>query len=166
MCEEGHWALRAFTGETGGISIKEFAPNATICSPMIRKHAMRAEDYQNRLYASTIALSYSRPWKALSSWLNSNMRFLTELVFRHGYSADVRGYADFIYYGCENRFIPVAKLAEKSADFRVGPSSRGYYAGSTILMPWGFLQVHRPGKDHGPYLMQFHHNYDQIAALM
>ena len=159
---EAYWALRAFTGETNGIPISQFAPRGSFTGPRISRYDTLAEIHQNRLYASTLMKYYEEEWNALEHWFSSNMKLLTEIAFSRGYCSDTSGYVDFIFYGCNNLFLSIDELTQLAAKETIKPSSNGYYAGSTILMPWGFLQVHRPGRKNGPYQLQFHHQLDAI----
>jgi len=164
-----NWALRAFFGETEGSPILKFAPRADLLGPMIKRHGERAEIYQNRLYASTIASSYPEEWQELIKWFVANMEEITDCCFRSGMCADdidQRSTAEFVFVGCLGRFFTVKSLVEASRGWLVTPSSRGYYKGSTIDMPWGFLQGHRPGKDNGPYQVQFHWKAKDIVELL
>jgi hypothetical protein len=66
-----------------------------------------------------------------------------------------------------SRHFLIEDLACRSQGRTVLPSSNGgVNPGSTIVLPWGFLQAHHPGKESGPYQLQFHHDLDDIDALM
>jgi hypothetical protein len=163
------WALKAFFGETDGIKILEFAPKVKFTGPIIKKHRAFAEIYQNRLYASTLSQSYPKEWYSLQSWFRSNINEITDCCFRSGFcsdEADERSTAEYVYVGCLARFFTVASISKASEKWEIIPSSNGYYKGSTIIMPWGFLQGHRPGEDSGPYQVQFHWRAKDIVRLL
>ena len=163
------WALRAFFGETEGLPVSKFAPRAVMLGPVIKRHGVAAELYQNRLYGSTLAASYPEEWQSLQDWFMENMAEITDCCFRSGMCADAldeRSTAEYIFVGSLGRFFTVSSLVEASRGWVVTPSSSGYYKGSTLRMPWGFLQGHRPGKDEGPYQVQFHWAVKDMQALL
>jgi hypothetical protein len=163
------WALRAFFGETDGLPISKFSPRAVMLGPVIKRHGVAAELYQNRLYGSTLAASYPEEWQSLQDWFMENMAEITDCCFRSGMCADAldeRSTAEYVFVGSLGRFFTVSSLVEASRGWVVTPSSSGYYKGSTLRMPWGFLQGHRPGKDEGPYQVQFHWSVKDMLALL
>jgi hypothetical protein len=164
--EEVVFVFKAFTGETDGKNILEFAPEARMQSPRIKKHNLQAEIYQNRLYISTIQNSYPNQWKVFQEWFRENMQVITHVVLSSGYAKDERHFADAIYYGKENSFFDLRKIQDLSAGYTVDIKKSGYYSGSTLNMPWGYLQLHRPGKTYGAYQLQFHHDYRDIIKLI
>lgn len=163
------WALKAFFGETDGLLITKYAPHASMLGPVIKRHGVEAELYQNRLYGSSLAASYPEEWQSLQDWFMENMAEITDCCFRSGMCADVldeRSTAEYVFVGRLGRFFTVSTLVEASRGWVVTPSSSGYYKGSTLRMPWGFLQGHRPGKDEGPYQVQFHWAVKDMLALL
>jgi hypothetical protein len=163
------WTLRAIFGETDGISIMDFAPEAKLLSPQIKRHKLQAEVYQNRLYPSTIAQSYPNRWNELKAWFSEHMAEITDCCFRSGMCDDNRDShvtAEFIYIGYLGKFYTTKSIIEASLPHVINYSQTGYYKGSTILMPWGFLQGHRPGENDGPYQVQFHWRGKDILELL
>lgn len=163
------WALAAFFGETEGMPILKFAPRAELLGPIMKRHSERAEIYQNRLYASTLASSYPEEWDELRAWFSANMDEITDCCFRSGMCADdmdQRSTAEYIFVGCLGRFFTAKSLVDASRGCLISPSAGRYYKGSTIKMPWGVLQGHRPGKDSGPYQVQFHWKAKDIVELL
>ncbi len=163
------WALSAFFGETDGMPISKFAPRASLLGPVIKRHGEAAELYQNRLYGSTLAASYPEEWHCLQGWFRDNMAEITDCCFRSGMCADAldeRSTAEYVFVGCLGRFFTVSSLADSSREWLVTPSCSGYYKGSTLRMPWGFLQGHRPGRDEGPYQVQFHWVAKDMLSLL
>jgi hypothetical protein len=105
----------------------------------------------------------------LQAWFRENMAEVTDCCFRSGMCADAldeRSTAEYVFVGYLGRFFTVHSLVEASKDWLVIPSSSGYYKGSTLKMPWGFLQGHRPGKDEGPYQVQFHWSAKDMLSLL
>lgn len=160
------WVFRAFTGETDGESIAHFATGVRIVSPVIRKHKQKAEIYQNRLYASTIESQFPEKWGAFKRWFEAYLPDITRFCFSTGYCRRPGDHADSLFWGKTKRFYDLDLLARKMRGQTIEPSRRGYYAGSTITLPWGFLQPHRPGKSEGPYQLQFHYSMEEVVALV
>lgn len=163
--DEVVFVFKAFTGETDGKKILEFAPSADLKSPKIKKHNVQAEIYQNRLYISTIQKAYQEEWESFQQWFRKNMPLITKIVLSSGYAKEESDFADAIYYGKEKQFFDLKKIEKLSVEYNVDKKDVGYYAGSTLSLPWGYLQLHRPGKKEGPYQMQFHHDYRDIVKL-
>ena len=163
---EVKWVFRAFTGETEGNTIKEFTGGAKLHGPIIAKHNELAEIYQNRLYASTLEIEFSKKWDAFNSWFNGYMPEITRLLFSTGYCKNPEDFATILHYGNGCHFLIIDDLIKATKGREIYPSKHGYYKGSTLIMPWGFLEVHRPGKHEGPYQLQFHHNRDSILEIM
>lgn len=162
---EVKWVFQAFTGETNGMPIAQFAAGVEINSPIIKKHGMKAELYQNRLYPSTIEAQFPARWQTFRVWFEKNLPEITRLCFSTGYCSEVANHADCLFWGKTKRFYDLKRLILNMRGQKIEPSRRGYYAGSTITLPWGFLQPHRPGKSEGPYQLQFHYSMDEIASL-
>jgi hypothetical protein len=95
---------------------------------------------------------------ALEEWFNSNMSALTVFVFSAGFVKHAEFWADTLYIGSDRRFLPINRLAASSASMPIWLRESGRFPGSTIQLPWGFLQPHRPGRTSGPYQLQFHHD--------
>ena len=163
------WTLKALFGETDEMSIMDYAPEAKLLSPQIKRHKQQAEVYQNRLYASTIANSYPQKWDDLKKWFTEHMAEITDCCFRSGMcddNCDSLTTAEFIYLGYIDKFCAVKSIINASLPHVVDFSQKGYYRGSTISMPWGFLQGHRPGENDGPYQVQFHWRGRDIVELL
>ena len=163
---EAEWVLRAFSGETGGISITEFAPGIILTGPVIKRHRKQAELYQNRLYASTMEVHCERAWKTFCDWFNESLPAITRLCFSSGYGHDKKDHAKQLFWGKTHQLYDLERLAERTHGYKIHPSRNGFYKGSTISLPWGFLQPHRPGKHEGPYQLQFHYAMEPILALL
>jgi hypothetical protein len=160
------WVFKAFTGETDNQKITDIATDAVLQSPIISKHNLQAEVYQNRLYITTIQKSYPSKWAGFKDWFQSMLPVITQIVFSSGYCKDSMFHANILYYGKTNRFFLIKDIIKQSGNFELVPKLKGRYAGSTLAMPWGYLQIHRPGKHDGPYQLQFHHDLLLITSLL
>jgi hypothetical protein len=162
--DEAVWALKAFTGSTGGMAISAFAPAATFSSALIRGEI--AEASQNRLHAATISISYRDAWRIFAAWFNGHLPLITDIAFRRGLAARTMDFADVLYSGATNRFHRLDQVIASVAGTSIGLRSTGRFAGSVIVLPWGFLQAHRPGRNYGPYQLQFHYEMGLIEELL
>lgn len=160
------WVFQAFTGETNGTPIRLFAEGVRINSPIIKKHNQMAEIYQNRLYASTIEAQFPSKWQTFQSWFERRLPDITRMCFCTGYCSKPADHAESLFWGRTKRFYDLNILVSQMRGQKIEPSRRGYYAGSTITLPWGFLQPHRPGKSEGPYQLQFHYSMESISNLL
>jgi hypothetical protein len=109
------WTLKALFGETDGMTIMDYAPQAKLLSPQIKRHKQQAEVYQNRLYASTIAMSYPQEWDDLKKWFSEHMAEITDCCFRSGMcddNSDSLTTAEFIYIGY--KITSIMESMEKS----------------------------------------------------
>ena len=132
-------------------------------SPKIAKQ----ERHQKRLVALAIKDYYPHIWNATIDFLNSNIELITSLSFSKGLAKSSEEAAQVIVYnnapaGANVFSIPqVVSLAKESV--LVTPISAGpLNGGSTLLLPTGFLQMHRPQGDNQ---LQFHHQYKKVSAL-
>lgn len=124
---------------------------------------------KHRLVNETIVKFAPDLSKALIDWFNDNMIEVFDFCFSTGLAQNKSDWATAIWYRNElsennmnNMFLIEdikAKLTESSAEYgtRTG--------GSTIQLPFGFVQWHSPKKVI-PGLMQFHHSFKKISELM
>ena len=157
------WSLQALTGETGGITIESFAKGVTLTDKTKRGHTDLLEREDNRLLAKTIKREFPKEWTALTEWFRLEFEAITRLVFSRGYCANQIDWAEIVHYRNKSKtsspiFIPINDIVNCTGQEHIDPSPG---QGSTLWLPWGFLQVHRPtpsGKPKsGPFQLQFHH---------
>lgn len=125
----------------------------------IRKH---------RLVKSTLERYDANLTKVLLDWFNNNMSEIFDFCFARGLATNKSDWATVIWYRNELHENDIddmfyvddikAKLP-KTADYGTK------MGGSTIQLPFGFVQWHSPTKAI-PGSMQFHHNYSKIKELM
>lgn len=160
--EEIKYGLRCFTGETNGEDILQFSGvnQMGLTGGLHSKSGRKLEIYQNRLFPSTMATHMPSVWAALSKFLDQNLELITSLAFVKGHAKNQ--FADLLFYGCACRFIALPEFVRTASTSNIEISSRG----SCINFPWGFLQVHRPGRTTGAFQLQFHHQYKRIEQLL
>ncbi len=105
---------------------------------------------------------------ALLEWFNENIAEIFYFCFATGLAEDKNEWADIIWYRNELdendmddmfNIVDVMKRLPNNAEYgtRTG--------GSTIQLPFGFVQWHSPTKVI-PGCMQFHHGFEKIRDLM
>lgn len=128
----------------------------------IRKHRMVAETlkkYNHELYFK------------LLHWFKENAKEISDFCFSRGLAKDENEWANVIWY--------INELGENSIDemfffdellnyFQIESASETEYGsvggGTTIQLPFGFVQWHSPTKKI-PGCLQFHHNYYKISKI-
>lgn len=127
---------------------------------------------KHRLTADTLANYDAELHSALLDWFKDNMRDLVLFCFSSGLAERKEDRADLIWYinqlGDEDLdYVCGIKLladkAQERAEEEVFYGTRGH--GTTIQLPFGFVQWHSPRKV-TPGSMQFHHKLAQIARLL
>lgn len=164
--EDAIWCLKALSGETDGELIEDFA-NGVKFSQRFDKHTGRLKEIEdNRLFAITINNSFPKKWNGCMDWFKKEIKEITRMVFAKGYCIDPKYHPKLIYYR-NHDFISIEDIVNASQDKFIGPDPRG---GSTIKLPWGFLQVHRPTRagaiKKGPFQLQFHHKLERIRTSL
>jgi hypothetical protein len=134
-----------------------------VVNPKIRAQELR----QRRLVSRTIELAEPVAWQGLIKYFSDHIEILTSLAFSRGSAARQRDFADLLVYSSnrndtETFVIELLAQASKSGltDSAVRPGARN--GGSTMLLPTGSLQMHRPQGDN---LLQFRHDFDKVKRL-
>lgn len=129
------------------------------------------EQHQQRLVGSTLRVNEPTSWSATLCWLQEKVPQLTELCFSRGLCEKPEDHADFVWYYTEPNVQPanleIYRIADIVAGVRkVTPKDRATIGlkngGSTVVLPFGFLQMHRPKKKNQA---QFHHDRDKVRRL-
>jgi hypothetical protein len=127
------------------------------------------ELHQHRVLAVTLAHHFPKSWNALLDWTKANAGNIAEFAFSRGYAKSKTDYATHVWYfvpdGASveiNCLIPIDQIVQHSkiaiSEVMIGPRN----GGSTILFPFGFLQMHSPKEDNQ---IQLHHNYAKVQRL-
>ena len=127
------------------------------------------ELHQHRVLAVTLAHHFPKDWDAMLDWTKANVGNIAEFAYSRGYAKSNTDYATHVWYFVPDGasveidcLIPINRIVKysKSATSEVIPGPRN--GGSTILLPFGFLQMHSPQKNNQ---IQFHHNYAKVQQL-
>lgn len=124
------------------------------------------ETRKHRLVAETLKAYDKSLAKILLDWFNENMYELFDFCFARGLAKNEEDWAQIVWYKNlvgENSFdtllyLPDMKNIPKDAVY----GSRN--GGSTIQLPFGFVQWHSPRKVI-PGNLQFHHSYEKMIDL-
>ena len=161
ISEGALWSLCALTGNTKQKKIEYVAPDAVLTT-IHKKSGELLERKDNRLLAKTIAEYYPGNWEELVDFLADNYSFIASLAFSRGLNANPIAWADLVYYR-EGSIFDIDEICSLGNIDLIDVNSRNR---STIWLPFGFLQVHRPTPKgaikSGPFSLQFHHNLKRI----
>jgi hypothetical protein len=117
------------------------------------------ELHQNRLSASSISRTFPSSWESLLVFFRENIGLIAELAFARGATKPKDMWAEVVLYTLgdgTNSMFSIADIAEKSSKSDKGKITSGpRNGGTTLTLPFGFLQMHKN-------MLQFHH---QLAAL-
>lgn len=144
--------------------------NAEDVQAIVAEYGAKFKAYEtrkNRLTKETMDRYDPSLSMALLEWVNSNVADLFAYCFSMGLASDKNDWANVIWYRNELKenemddlfYIPAIQAKMKpTAEYgtRTG--------GSTIQLPFGFVQWHSPTKAI-PGCMQFHHSYEKIKEL-
>lgn len=124
----------------------------------IRKH---------RVVADTLKAYDGNLYHLLLNWFNENISELFDFCFAKGLASNSEDWAQIVWYKNmvgENQFDTMLYLE----DFKSNIPPTAVYGtrngGSTIQLPFGFVQWHSPRKII-PGNLQFHHSYEKIKSL-
>lgn len=104
----------------------------------------------------------------LLDWFNENLAEIFDFCFSIGLVEDDSEWADVIWYVNEldeNDMDDMFHVNDIKASLRPTAEYGTRTGGSTIQLPFGFVQWHSPTKVI-PGCMQFHHSFEKIKELM
>ena len=122
---------------------------------------------KHRIVAETLKQYNEDLYNVLLNWINNNMSEIFDFCFSRGLAANKEDWAQILWYKNmvgENEFdlmfyLPnIERILPRNAEY----GNRG--GGTTIQLPFGFVQWHSPRKII-PGNIQFHHSYQKIALL-
>lgn len=121
----------------------------------------RQERHQGRLVAATLQRIYPSDWKDLMDWMATHAGIVADICFGRGYARDDKHQATHVWYSLREARSPVDAVASVRQVARMSQANAAEIkpgrknGGSTVLMPFGFLQMHSPKEKNQ---IQFHHN--------
>lgn len=142
--------------------------------PIIKKHTKdpKQANYElryNRITKDTMDKVDETYSKVLLQWFDENMGDIIVFCFASGLVEDKDDWANLIWYVNfvdDNEDLDMMFSVEdiKKASFQKCFYG-SVYGGSTIQLPFGFVQYHDPGHKGNPNL-QFHHSFDKVNKLI
>lgn len=153
-------ALSLYFGSASDIIeiIDEYACDSAYKTLERRKH---------RLVAETLDLYSNELYKCLIDWFNEHIAEIFDFCFSKGLAKNEEDWAHIIWYKNmigENEFdkmIFISDIANKLPPNAEYGTKNG---GSTIQLPFGFVQWHSPRKVI-PGNIQFHHSYKKLKQI-
>lgn len=166
--------LRLFIGPLSLPEMNSALAGRKPLGPTRSKDGKSQEIHQQRFVAATLEAIAPQAWTATLGWFREELPLVIELCFARGLCADAQAQAEFVwYYLCdeatgrlqESRVIPIASIVGAAKNM---PLARRAVAGprnggSTITLPFGFLQMHRPA---GGNQLQFQHGLDAVKEML
>ena len=130
-------------------------------------------DYElrkKRLVHDTIAKYNPDIDSSLINWFRDNVTKIFEFCFTKGLASEHKDWAHIIWYKnmvdpdmCVDTFLTLDTIRTKISTDKIVYGTRT--GGSTILLPFGFVQWHDPGNK-GNNNLQFHHKYNELIKLL
>lgn len=130
------------------------------------------EKRKHRLVAQTLRQYNSTLYASLLDWFMDNMYEITDFCFSKGLAKYQEDWANVIWYknelgenSVDDAFF-IDELCRKTSRNAFSSTEYGNRnGGTTIQLPFGFVQWHSPTK-RIPGNLQFHHGYDKIYSIM
>lgn len=123
---------------------------------------------KHRLVKETLDKYDANLTKALLDWFNDNLFEIFDFCFATGLATNKADWATVIWYRNElkeNDMDDLFFVGDVKAKLTKTAEYGTKTGGSTIQLPFGFVQWHSPTKTI-PGCMQFHHSYWKIKELM
>lgn len=123
---------------------------------------------KHRLVKETMDAYDPKLSEILLQWFNDNIADIFLFCFASGMASDKNEWANVIWYRNElqendmDDMFNISELARKMTSTAEFGTKTG---GSTIQLPFGFVQWHSPKKVI-PGCMQFHHGFDKMRGLV
>lgn len=126
------------------------------------------ETRKHRLVAQTLKAYDVNLYNTLLSWVNSNVVELFDFCFSKGLASNPEDWAHLIWYKNmigENQFDTLIYLPDITNKIPASAEYGTRNGGSTIQLPFGFVQWHSPRKVI-PGNIQFHHSYEKVLEIL
>ncbi len=124
----------------------------------------KLEIRKNRIVADTLKEYNEDFYNLLLNWFNDNVSELFDFCFAKGLAKNSEDWAQIVWYKNmvgENQFDTMLYLEDLKDNIPHNVVYGTRNGGSTIQLPFGFLQWHSPKKII-PGNLQFHHSYKKI----
>lgn len=158
--------------ETVKRAIRLFWGSADDTAALIAQYGtqQKYEQHKHRLVADSLKQYKPELYDALLQWFQDNISDLTDFCFAKGLAVHSEDWANIIWYKNElgenpvNEIFILSKLCKAMTSYaksEIEYGTRG--GGTTIQLPFGFVQWHSPQKTI-PGCLQFHHRYEKIKS--
>lgn len=126
------------------------------------------EKRKHRLVADTLKVYNDDLYNKLICWFKSNIKYIFNFCFARGLAKNEDDWANVIWYinelgenDVDDMFMvdDIANYIDSVSDNETEYGQANH--GSTIQLPFGFVQWHSPQKTI-PGCIQFHHNYKKV----
>lgn len=137
---------------------KYSSKNEKLIDLQIRKH---------RLVADTLKKYDEKLFNTLINWFDTSSKNLFDFCFSKGLASNKNDYADIVWYINLVGDLELDTMINLKDTIKSMPKDTHYgvaNGGSTIQLPFGFVQWHSPTKVI-PGCLQFHHNFDKIISF-
>lgn len=136
------------------------------CSPT-NKRLINLQTRKHRLVADTLKKYDENLFNALIKWFDDSSKNLFDFCFSKGLASNKDDYADIVWYINLVGDLELDTMINLADAIKTMPKDTDYgtkNGGSTIQLPFGFVQWHSPTKVI-PGCLQFHHNYNKIVSF-
>ncbi len=123
---------------------------------------------KHRLVAETLKAYDIRLYNVLLNWINININNLFDFCFSKGLAKNSHDWAHIVWYKNligENQFDQMIYLPDIHHKLSATAEYGTRNGGSTIQLPFGFVQWHSPRKVI-PGDLQFHHSFKKICEFI
>ncbi len=127
----------------------------------------KLEERKHRLVAETLKAYDTGLYTCLIEWINLNIKELFDFCFVRGLTSNPSDWAQIVWYknvigeyNLDTMFYLPTLMKKIPASAEYGKRN----GGSTIQLPFGFVQWHSPRKVI-PGSIQFHHSYKKLSSL-
>lgn len=140
-----------------------------LLGPVHRRTGILLEEHQTRLVAKTLETYFRDDWHATIAWFGENIASITDFAFSRGYAKASADFATHLWYvkaagySKDSLLSPIEDLTSACSRHADKVSTGRKNGGTTIQLPFGFLQMHSPKAEN---LMQFHHSRAKISAIL
>lgn len=142
-------------------------------SKIVNEYGVK-KDYEvrkHRLVGDTLKRYDSKLYSALLNWFKDNIKNIADFCFSKGLAKNESDWANVVWYRNllgENQVNDIYFIDDMTSKLeKYGRSATEYGnvgGGTTIQLPFGFVQWHSPTKKI-PGDMQFHHNHEKVSLL-
>jgi len=138
--------------------------------PKQRRSDVLQEVHQGRLLGITLDRYFPNEWLSTLQWLDSKAGRIADFSFSRGFAGNQEDFATHVWY-CNliqprknvDKMFSVASIIEHANQAKVRPGVGPRNGGSTILFPFGFLQM--KSYENTANQMQFHQQLSRLSQI-